>query len=301
MRSSTAYLLAGVTVGVAVAQPSVAERAAVTAPAGAAAPTSEIGGSEHLARLRATWDGALDRLDRALGAAGRLEVPPLLARVGAYFDVRLRSLAHRGERLVIDAGQAVGRDVPVPDLSPLSADPVKGIESSGFGWRADPIHGGRKFHKGTDYRADRGTPVFAAGPGVVTFQGRQDGYGKVIYIDHGAGLITRYAHLRKIGVARGDAVVADDLIGEVGSTGRTTGPHLHFEIRIDGRAVDPVLAMHVAELQRTEPPEAVRVAAMALLPEVQRRSVDRHDPENRRRNRPERRGRTASRRERPST
>jgi len=226
-----------------------------------------------------------------------------IERAAAYFHVQLRHALVAGERwLAALAEQAVAAQVP--DLTVLLTEPVKGVESSGYGWRADPINRSKRFHKGADYRADRGTPVYAAGPGVVVFTGRQHGYGKVIYLDHGGGLITRYAHLNEVGVAKGDTVASDDLIGEVGSSGRTTGPHLHFEVRIDGRAVDPVLAMQIANLQRTEPPAIARLAAMALVPEVQTQSIDRHDPprsHRHRRNRPERSGRHGSRRDRPTS
>ncbi|MEZ4360477.1 MAG: M23 family metallopeptidase [Kofleriaceae bacterium] len=175
------------------------------------------------------------------------------------------------------------------DLKPLASSPVPGVESSGFGWRADPINNRRKFHKGTDFRAPRGTPVYAAGAGRVIYAGRMGGYGNVIFIDHGDGVVSRYGHLRKIGVAR-DATVSDGVkIGEVGSTGRATGPHLHFEVRLDGRAVNPSVAMSVAALQRTNPTAAV-AAAVALRPEVQATTVDPH-PSAKRGKRPERRGR----------
>ena len=155
----------------------------------------------------------------------------------------------------------------VPDLTALRADPVRGVPSSGFGWRDDPIRHRRRFHYGGDFRAPRGTPVYAAGGGTVTFRGRRHGYGKVIDVRHDGGLLTRYAHLSTIEVERGQHVDADALIGRVGSTGRTTGPHLHFEVRIEGRAVDPTEAMRVAELQRNEGPDAsdvTRLAAVAL-------------------------------------
>lgn len=180
----------------------------------------------------------------------------------------------------------------IADLRVLSASPVPGVESSGFGWRTDPIHRRDRFHRGTDYRADRGTPVFAAGTGVVTFSGRRSGYGKCIYIDHGGGVVTRYAHLSRIEVDEGATIAAADRIGQVGSTGRATGPHLHFEVRVDGRSVDPVMAMHVAELQRTNP-AAARIAGRGLAPEVQSARVDRHDP-------PRRAGAQPTRPDRPS-
>lgn len=175
------------------------------------------------------------------------------------------------------------------DLRPLTSSPVPGVESSGFGWREDPFHRRSKFHKGMDFRAPRGTSVFAAGTGVVVFAGRKGGYGNAIFIDHGDGVITRYGHLRKIHVATGAKVSGGARVGEVGSTGRATGPHLHFEVRLDGRAVNPQVAMSVASLQRTDV-LAARAAASALAPEVQERSYDRHT-RTAKAARPERRGR----------
>lgn len=176
------------------------------------------------------------------------------------------------------------------DLTRLAASPVPGVESSGFGWRADPINNRRKFHKGTDFRAPRGTAVYAAGAGVVTFAGRMGGYGNVVFIDHGNGVITRYGHMRRIGTKRDAQVVAGAQIGEVGSTGRATGPHLHFEVRLDGRAVNPSVAMSLAALQRTDP-VAARAAASSLAPEVQAVSADPHSRHANKGKRPERAGR----------
>lgn len=176
------------------------------------------------------------------------------------------------------------------DLTKLVASPVPGVESSGFGWRADPINNRRKFHKGTDFRAPRGTAVYAAGAGVVTFAGRMGGYGNVVFIDHGNGVITRYGHMRRIGTKRDAQVVAGAQIGEVGSTGRATGPHLHFEVRLDGRAVNPSVAMSLAALQRTDP-VAARAAASSLAPEVQAVSADPHSRHANKGKRPERAGR----------
>jgi murein DD-endopeptidase MepM/ murein hydrolase activator NlpD len=158
--------------------------------------------------------------------------------------------------------------IVVPDLTVLSTEPVARTESSGFGWRDDPIRHTRSFHAGTDFRGEPGTPVMAAGDGVVKFCGRMGGYGNVVDIDHGGGVVTRYAHLRRIATKKTAAVTAGDVIGQVGSTGRTTGPHLHFEVRIDGAPVSPIAAMAVAQMQR-EIPIAGRLAALALSPELQ--------------------------------
>lgn len=186
------------------------------------------------------------------------------------------------------AGPGLVRAWTEVNLAMLAASPVPGVESSGFGWRDDPINNRRKFHKGNDFRAPRGTPVFAAGGGTVSFAGRMGGYGNVIFIDHGGGVTSRYGHLRRIGTKRNAQVVAGAQIGEVGSTGRSTGPHLHFEVRLDGRAVNPKVAMTVADLQRRDP-TAARSAMAALAPEVQQASVDPHRKAGKR---PDRRART---------
>ena len=168
-----------------------------------------------------------------------------------------------------------------PDITMLTTEPVARSESSGFGWREDPIRKRPKFHHGTDYRGRPGTPILAAGAGTVIIAGRQGGYGNVIYIDHGNGVVTRYGHLRRIHVKKGATVAAGEKIGQLGSTGRTTGPHLHFEVRLDGRSVDPNTALAVAEIWR-ESPAMGQLAAYALSPELQSQSRDMQDTKNKR-------------------
>jgi len=173
-----------------------------------------------------------------------------------------------------------------PDLRVLTTEPVvftdRTEESSGYGWREDPKNKHQKFHHGNDYRAKPGTPIVAAGEGTVIFAGRRGGYGNVVFIDHGGGIITRYAHMRRIETKLGASIQAGERVGQVGSTGRTTGPHLHFEVRLSGRSVNPSTAMTVAEIMR-ESPGAGQLAAFALAPELQAKSRDRLDPGNRRR------------------
>ncbi len=111
--------------------------------------------------------------------------------------------------------------------------------SSGFGTRSDPFSGRAAFHSGLDFRAAMGTEIYAAGSGKVVFAGRNGGYGNMIDIDHGDGIVTRYGHLSRIEVRVGQMLDVGDAIGQVGSTGRSTGPHLHFEVRRDDQAVDP--------------------------------------------------------------
>lgn len=117
--------------------------------------------------------------------------------------------------------------------------PVAGRLSSGFGWRNIAVNGNR-FHGGVDLAAPSGTPVVAARDGRVTRAGWWSTYGYVVVVDHGDGSETRYAHLSRVDVTAGADVRQGDPIGAVGSTGASTGPHLHFELRFDGRAVDPL-------------------------------------------------------------
>ena len=118
--------------------------------------------------------------------------------------------------------------------------PVSGKLESGMGGRRNPFGGrGFEYHEGQDIDAAYGTPVMVAAGGTITIAGRQRGYGNVIYVDHGAGLSTRYGHLSEIDVKIGQTVTRGQTIGLVGSTGRSTGPHLHYEVRINNQPVDP--------------------------------------------------------------
>jgi murein DD-endopeptidase MepM/ murein hydrolase activator NlpD len=111
--------------------------------------------------------------------------------------------------------------------------------SSGFGVRMDPFLHLAAMHTGIDFRGNAGDPVHATAAGTVTTAGWSGGYGKMVEIDHGNGLSTRYGHLSQIEVDVGDKVRLGQIVGRLGSTGRSTGPHVHYETRIDGEAVDP--------------------------------------------------------------
>ena len=124
-------------------------------------------------------------------------------------------------------------------LSTPSIWPVKGYLTSGFGWRSSPFTGQGKMHKGLDISNRIGTPIWAPARGTVTFAGLDGAYGNSMVIDHGNNIVTRYAHMQRIMVKVGDYVQRGDVIGMLGNTGRSTGPHLHYEINVGGVAVDP--------------------------------------------------------------
>ena len=137
----------------------------------------------------------------------------------------------------------------IPQHSPASMEFI----SSGFGYRADPFTGGAAFHAGLDFKGPIGAPIYAAAAGTIRFVGVQQGYGNTVEIDHGNGLMTRYAHMSGFRATPGQRVEAGQVIGLIGNTGRSTGPHLHFEVRINDRAVNPRPFLEAASnvLQKT--------------------------------------------------
>ena len=130
------------------------------------------------------------------------------------------------------------QDASASDAAPM-AWPVAGSVTSGFGERKNPVGPGDDFHPGIDIAAGSGTPIAAAAAGRVVSAGRDGGYGNLIVLDNGNGVTTRYAHCSQIFARVGETVNAGQTIGSVGSTGASTGPHLHFEVRVDDRPVDP--------------------------------------------------------------
>ena len=130
--------------------------------------------------------------------------------------------------------QSVLKDM-LPNSSPINA----AFNSSSYGWRIDPFNGNKAFHEGLDFSAEIGTPIYAAAGGIVTTAERTPDYGNIVKIDHGSGLETRYAHASKLMVKVGERVEKGQVVALVGSTGRSTGAHLHYEIRLNGNALDP--------------------------------------------------------------
>jgi murein DD-endopeptidase MepM/ murein hydrolase activator NlpD len=197
-----------------------------------------------LAEMQERYEGKARKLRGVLANLGlKLDAPLPAASGGPFVPVRLpgegNSFEHALTRMNIARAQAeqLSRTlVSVPVRMPITGE----IDlSSPFGVRMDPFLHISAMHTGIDFRGDVGDPIRATAAGTVTAAGWSGGYGKMVEIDHGNGLATRYGHLSQIDVDVGDKVRIGQIIGRLGSTGRSTGPHLHYETRIDGEAVDP--------------------------------------------------------------
>ena len=154
------------------------------------------------------------------------------------FDRQLYAQSVSFDQLREEAGKQKDKLSHIPSIIPIDVKDY--TMSSGYGYRRDPVYGTTKFHAGLDFAAKSGTPVFATGDGQVEVADRRSGYGNCIDISHGYNYITRYAHLSEILVAPGQQVRRGDLIGRVGSTGKSTGPHLHYEVRFKDEPQNPV-------------------------------------------------------------
>ncbi|HET9299309.1 MAG TPA: M23 family metallopeptidase [Candidatus Polarisedimenticolaceae bacterium] len=213
---------------------------------------------ENKNRFETALDQMAQRLDQVESEASRLaremgvkELPARPAAGGA-----LMAYSENDPRVVDEEIQALGNRLHALDLSFDTIDqawqerakllactpsllPVSGFFSDGFGWRKDPITGQRAFHEGVDIVAETGTAVRAPADGIVVAAGRNSSYGRAVDLSHGYGLSTRFGHLSAVTVQPGDKVKRGDIIGRVGSTGRSTGPHLHYEVFKEGRQVNP--------------------------------------------------------------
>lgn len=200
-----------------------------------------------------------------LGGASPTLLPPQNLTL-LELNERLQALAgdveSRGDMLgVLEAKlfeEAIRKKLR-PSLMPVIAP----YNASGFGMRIDPITGQRAMHEGIDFLAERGTPILAAADGVVSFAGYHRQYGYTIDVDHGSGLVTRYAHCAKLFVKQGDVVQRGLKLGIVGSTGRSTGPHLHFEVRYKGVPQNPMRFLAKVKNDDTVAPRAQSKATVA--------------------------------------
>ncbi|HET9045027.1 MAG TPA: M23 family metallopeptidase [Burkholderiales bacterium] len=175
------------------------------------------------------------------GGALTSALPPQdlsLGDLGRQLDFMARQMETRGDLLGVLETRML--DARVKQTLTPTALPVHGTwNASGFGWRIDPITGQVALHEGIDFIAEAGTPIYAAAAGVVVTAAYHPAYGNMVEIDHGADLLTRYAHASKLEARPGQLVKRGEKIAEVGSTGRSTGSHLHFEVRHKGAAQNP--------------------------------------------------------------
>ena len=215
--------------------------------------------AERLTRYADRRSAQAEKAIRQLGLNPRTILASAREAQGGPFEKlstsRDGSLDPRFERLALSLARMDALEQGLNGIPQVMPADIRMI-SSGFGYRADPFHGSAAMHAGLDFRGPKGSPIHAAADGRVTFVGTKSGYGKVVEVSHGNGMMTRYAHMSAWKAKAGQAVDAGDVIGLIGSTGRSTGPHLHFEVRIHGRAVNPrpflETAPHVLEEARAE-------------------------------------------------
>lgn len=201
--------------------------------------------NQRLSKLAGIKSGAEPVSQRApvnelLGQGGPLvkdsplseeDLKATIEKMAADLDIRDEYQGKLEAKLLLNS---VLREM-LPNSSPVEV----AYSSSSYGWRIDPMSGHRAFHEGLDFPAAVGTPVFAAADGIVTMASQTPDYGNLLKIDHGSGLETRYAHNSSLLVKPGERVMKGQKIALIGSTGRSTGPHLHYEIRLNGNPLDP--------------------------------------------------------------
>ena len=193
---------------------------------------------ERLTRVGQLQDGEFD-FDEPVGVGGDDKAYDMGPReLNAGVTQLERQFAASGKQLSVLEALLFNRELD-KNATPSRMPIVNSYITSGFGGRADPFGGGGAFHKGIDFKASVGDPVLAVADGVVGFAGIKSGYGNVIDVDHGNGYITRYAHNSRLVVRVGDLVRVGQEIAKAGSTGRSTGAHVHFEVWVNGSVVNP--------------------------------------------------------------
>ena len=197
-----------------------------------------------LAQMQESYEGRARKLRGVLAGVGlKLQTLAPAASGGPFVPIKLPGEGNGFERALtrvtiarVQAEQLSRTLVRVPVRKPVTGEVDL---SSTFGVRVDPFLHIAAMHTGLDFRGDAGEPIHATAAGTVSNAGWSGGYGKMVEIDHGNGLSTRYGHLSQIDVKAGDNIRIGQVVGRMGSTGRSTGPHLHYETRIEGEAVDP--------------------------------------------------------------
>ncbi len=201
------------------------------------------------------------------GAVASDSRTPSIAQLDLAIDSLSAGLDRRADHFTLLEFELIERAVRAK-LLPGSTPLADGAPGSRFGWRVDPFTGRGTMHEGMDFTAPTGTPILAAGAGVVVFAGYHPAYGNQVDVEHGNGLVTRYAHASRLAVKEGDIVRQGQWIADVGSTGRSTGPHLHFEVRVHDEARDPYKFLQDGLSLR---PELAAAKPAAAPPRVPRR------------------------------
>lgn len=182
------------------------------------------------------------QFDKPPASGGAISAVPVRDMKRSELEKMIGELSHqldnRADQLSVMEAVLMQKSLSKAVL-PTSRPVATGWYSSNFGWRVDPFTGKNAFHEGVDFMAEIGTPIYAAAGGVVIHAGPSMGYGNLVEIDHGNGLVTRYGHTSKLLTKEGDVVLRGQEIAEVGNTGRSTGPHLHFEVRYNGVPQNP--------------------------------------------------------------
>jgi len=198
---------------------------------------------------QAKGEGVLRNVESLVAATG-LNVENFIARLGGPTKGEGGPYIALGTAAAVSSEIQSAREETLRKLLktlPLAAPLGQYQLESPFGARVDPINHRQGFHPGVDLVSAFRSPVYSTAPGVVTYAGLRDTYGKFVEIDHGNGIFTRYAHLHRVTVTRGQRIGAHQEVGELGSTGRSTGPHLHYEVVVDGEPLDPEKFLEVGK------------------------------------------------------
>jgi murein DD-endopeptidase MepM/ murein hydrolase activator NlpD len=194
---------------------------------------------ERLAKLAGVKERDFD-LDKPASQGGPIALPYNLSEqdIQKQMEALIAELDQKTDRYGLLESVLLQQSLKkstLPSVRPVNA----AYNSSSFGWRVDPFTGQMAFHEGIDFMGEVGTPIYAAASGIVTAAERTPDYGNIVKVDHGSGVETRYAHASRLLVKPGQRVEKGQLIAEIGNTGRSTGAHLHFEVRLNGIALDP--------------------------------------------------------------
>ena len=208
--------------------------------------------------IRNTVSGSIGKYDYLMEFSN----PDLIIQTSRKMDLISKQLYVQSNSLdeIINLSQQQrDRLQHIPSIQPVANKDLSRV-ASGYGWRTDPIYGSMRFHAGMDFTAKEGTEIYATGDGVITWADWRQGYGNCIIIDHGYGFETLYGHMSKYEAKLGQKVKRGELIGRIGSTGKSTGPHLHYEVHVKGRPDNPA-KYYFMDLSPEEYDQMLQIAA----------------------------------------